>query len=74
MIHHLPEIDWEVEIYYIYREANRCADALANIGGDRGIHWSLYENCPVQLSHLIFVEVIVVFTPWLVNFSIVFDS
>jgi len=61
MIHHLPEIDWEVEIYHIYREANGCADALANDGGDRGIHWSLHENCHFSFDSM-------------VNFSIVFHS
>ncbi|PNX90804.1 ethylene responsive transcription factor 1b [Trifolium pratense] len=28
----LLEIDWEVEVSHVYREANKCADALANIG------------------------------------------
>ncbi|MCI32337.1 hypothetical protein A2U01_0053550, partial [Trifolium medium] len=29
---HLIERDWEIRIQHSYREANKCADMLANIG------------------------------------------
>lgn len=33
-IRRLLQSDWEVKIYHVYREANKCADVLANMGCD----------------------------------------
>ncbi|PNY06731.1 ethylene responsive transcription factor 1b, partial [Trifolium pratense] len=35
-----------------YREANACADALANIGCDHGPGRRLYDSCPSRMSLL----------------------
>ncbi|GAU38380.1 hypothetical protein TSUD_147480 [Trifolium subterraneum] len=37
-IHRLVSFEWEVKIFHSYRETNRCADTLANMG------YSLEEN------------------------------
>jgi hypothetical protein len=35
-IRRLLQYDWEIYIQHSYREANRCADMLANMECDRG--------------------------------------
>ncbi|CAJ2653650.1 unnamed protein product [Trifolium pratense] len=46
------QFDWEVKIRHTYREANLCADALANIGCGLGDTVIFYESCPTQIRHL----------------------
>jgi hypothetical protein len=62
----LLELDWEVVVRHSYREANFCADVLAN-------HRYLMENdsvffaaCPSKFSHLLITDVMRIATPRLV--------
>ncbi|MCI08973.1 ribonuclease H protein, partial [Trifolium medium] len=36
-IRQLIQLDWEVVVHHAYRESNKCADALANIGCAMGV-------------------------------------
>jgi ribonuclease HI len=46
----LLEKDWKVEISHVYREANNCADALANIGCSHAFNFEFYACCPASVS------------------------
>jgi hypothetical protein len=48
----LLEFEWEVKVTHSYREANTCADALANIGCSLGTDTTFFEECPSQINHL----------------------
>ena len=45
-IHALKNCDWQVKITYIWREANRCADALARLGSDCQAPWKFWDISP----------------------------
>lgn len=50
-------MDWEIKICHSYSEANRCADALTNIGCDcDNVMW-LFELCHAQINQLVIVDV-----------------
>jgi ribonuclease HI len=66
-IRRLLELDWEVKICHSYREANFCADALANLACDGGFTMILYEQCPAQVRSIYLADVVGVYTPRLVN-------
>ena len=42
-----------MKVKHSYREANRCADTLANIGRIMENEMMFYESCPTQISHLL---------------------
>jgi len=67
--HSLLEMEWEIKICHLHREANCCADALANMSCDSDDALQVFELCLSQISHLIFVDVIGVSTPRLVGFG-----
>lgn len=67
--HSLLEMEWEIKICHLYREANCCADALTNMSCDSDDALQVFELCLSQISHLIFVDVIGVSTPRLVGFG-----
>jgi ribonuclease HI len=46
----LLDLDWIVEISHMYREANKCADALANIGCSLNYDTTFYANCLKLIS------------------------
>jgi len=48
-IRSLLELNWEVRICHTFREANSCADALANSACNGGSSLIIYEQCPVQM-------------------------
>jgi ribonuclease HI len=48
----LLEEDWLVEISHTYREANKCADALANIGCSLVSNCVFYDRCPAQIMDM----------------------
>jgi len=52
-IRKLLQMEWKVKVKHSYREANRCADALANIGCIMGNEMMFYELCPTQINHLL---------------------
>jgi ribonuclease HI len=62
----LLEMDWEVEVSHIYREANKCADALANIGCSLDYETLYYDVCPAQLSDLVATDSMGISTPRLI--------
>jgi ribonuclease HI len=51
-IRRLIDLEWEVHISHAYRESNKCADALANIGCTLEKETTYYENCPSQIREL----------------------
>jgi hypothetical protein len=55
-IRRLLQLEWEVEIQHIYREANGCADALAKMRCLLGSNMIFSESCLTQLSSLFYVE------------------
>ena len=66
-IRRLLELDWEVKICHSYREANYCADALANLACDGGFTMISYEQCPAQVNSIYLADVVGAYTPRLVN-------
>jgi hypothetical protein len=51
-IHRLLALDWEVHISYSCREANQCADALANMGCELNCNIVYLDVCPSRIRHL----------------------
>ncbi|KAJ8758607.1 hypothetical protein K2173_000328 [Erythroxylum novogranatense] len=66
-IYGLLRRDWQVEMQHIYREANQCADRLANIalGYPLGVH--CLHTCPRELEYMILGDVIGANVPRLVS-------
>jgi ribonuclease HI len=66
-IHRLLALDWEVVISHTYREANKCADALANYGCsmDSGIIY--FDRCPSSISNLLLFDVLGNTTPRVIS-------
>ncbi|GAU42972.1 hypothetical protein TSUD_188450 [Trifolium subterraneum] len=62
-IRRLLALDWDVKICHSYREANACADALANLGCDHGPGLRVYEQCPPKISSLLLADVMGITTP-----------
>jgi hypothetical protein len=44
------ELDWKVEVSHTYRETNRCANALTNIGCSADYETLMDDVCPFHLS------------------------
>jgi ribonuclease HI len=51
-IWHLLDMDWCVEISHSYREANKCADALANIGCSLNHEILVFDDCPSHIRDI----------------------
>ena len=66
-IRRLLDMNWEVRICHSYREANACADTLANIACDGGFTLMLYEHCPAQISMVFLAGLTGVCTPRIVR-------
>lgn len=62
-IRKLLSAEWEVRICHVYREANRSADALANLGCLDGPQLMFYEHPLVQVAQLLLLDVMGVSTP-----------
>jgi ribonuclease HI len=62
-IRRMLELDWEVKVCHSYREANACADALANLGCNHGPELRTYEQCPASLSNLFLADIMGISTP-----------
>lgn len=56
-----------MRIYHVYKEANKCADVLANLGCDLAESMMIYEKPPVQVEQLLIVDVLGVSTPRLIS-------
>jgi ribonuclease HI len=55
-IRRLLEMDWEVHISHSYREANQCADALANMGCELSCNIVFFDACPSKIRHLFLAD------------------
>jgi ribonuclease HI len=65
-IRRLMDLDWEVVVKHSYRETNKCADVLVNIGCTLDSHIMYYESCPSE-SHLVWsADVLGIATPRLI--------
>jgi ribonuclease HI len=62
-IRKLLELDWEVVIDHVYREANKCADMLANIGCTLDTHMVYYDICPIECHSVMLADVLGIATP-----------
>jgi ribonuclease HI len=62
-IYRLLALDWEVKVCHSYREANACADALANMGCEHGPGLRLYDHCPSRLRSLVQADAMGIATP-----------
>jgi hypothetical protein len=65
-IRQMLALDWEVVVHHSYRESNKCADALANIGSKLGYGSVVYDRCPTQLSSLLLADMMEISIPRLV--------
>jgi hypothetical protein len=61
------ELNWKVEVSHTYREANRCADALANIGCSADYETVMYDVCSSHLSDLLAADCTGLSTPKLIT-------
>ena len=52
---------------YSYREANQCADALANFGCSLTGEITFFESCLAQFSHVLAANVIGIYIPHLIT-------
>jgi hypothetical protein len=50
------KLDWEVEVMYKYREANKCAYKMANVGCSLDYETTMFEVCPNFLEELILAD------------------
>jgi L1 cell adhesion molecule like protein len=66
-IKRLLAMEWEVRICHSYREANTCADALANLGCDHEPGMRVYEQCPAWLSSLLLADAMGITTPRVIS-------
>ncbi|GAU47307.1 hypothetical protein TSUD_283760 [Trifolium subterraneum] len=41
--------DWEIKVEHAYRESNKCADAMANVGCQLDREIIFYDSCPTPL-------------------------
>ncbi|MCH94985.1 putative non-LTR retroelement reverse transcriptase, partial [Trifolium medium] len=44
---------WEVKIIHVFREANRCADMLANMGSEGPIGFEFFANPPPRVMQIV---------------------
>jgi hypothetical protein len=66
-IPNLMELDWEAKIAHAYRETNKCADALTNIGCQLGREIVFYEECPPQLRELVQADAMGITIPRMIS-------
>jgi ribonuclease HI len=52
-IRDLLKLNWEVRIRHIFREGNRCADVLANLGCNPDVVWTSYQEAPSDLLQIL---------------------
>jgi len=66
-IRSLLELNWEVRICHIFREANFCADTLANLACDGGSSLIIYEQCLVQMRLCVLADYVGLATSHLIK-------
>ncbi|PNX57174.1 ethylene responsive transcription factor 1b [Trifolium pratense] len=52
-IRRLLALKWEIKVCHSYREANACADALANMGCEHDHGLQIYDQCHVSLRNFV---------------------
>jgi ribonuclease HI len=62
----LLDLEWTVEISHTYREANKCADALANVGCTLDYDLVFFEDCPAVISETFTHDRLGISTPRLI--------
>lgn len=60
MIH---DTGWEVRVVHIYREANKCADALAALACDQRVPMLLFPSVPNGIANIVANDLSGVSTP-----------
>jgi ribonuclease HI len=63
----LMDVDWSVEVSHSHREANKCADVMANIGCSLNYDVVFYDNCPSQLAEIYAADLMGITTPRLIS-------
>ncbi|PNX81975.1 ribonuclease H, partial [Trifolium pratense] len=66
-IRRLLALDWEVVVHHSYREANCCADALANYGCSLTSGFSFFDVCPSSINNLLFFDLLGYTTPRVIS-------
>jgi ribonuclease HI len=51
-IRQLMKKAWHVDVFHIYREANMCADALANLGCSQDFNFEFFDCCPSSIRDM----------------------
>jgi ribonuclease HI len=67
-IQRLLQSPWEVKITHVYREANRCADMLANMGSESISGISFFEYPPERVKQIVEDDLRGVSFPRLISF------
>lgn len=49
-IRSLMRSSWQIDIIHVYREANRCADALANLRTTLDVSITMFVDCPIEFK------------------------
>ncbi|PNX87169.1 ethylene responsive transcription factor 1b [Trifolium pratense] len=49
-------VDWNVKVMHEYREANKCADALANMGCELDKEMVFYEECLMEIREILLAD------------------
>jgi ribonuclease HI len=65
-IYKMMSLDWEVEVRHTYREANKCADALANYGCMSRADIQFFTCCPNFIKDLFVADNLGISTPRLI--------
>jgi hypothetical protein len=55
-----------VEVHHTYREANKCADGLTNMGCTLDYNIRIFDSCPSQLAELFNADNMGITTPRLI--------
>jgi ribonuclease HI len=63
----LMDVDWSVEVSHSHREANKCADVMANIGCSLNYDVVFYDNCASQLAEIYAADLMGITTPRLIS-------
>jgi hypothetical protein len=59
----LLALEWEVKVSYVYRESNRCANALANIRCSLNYNIMFYVDCPYEIKDIMSADVLGITIP-----------
>jgi hypothetical protein len=66
-IRHLMDEPWEIRITHVYREANRCANMLANMRSEGVSGIAYFENPPPSVVQIVENDVRGVIFPRLIS-------